>query len=90
MIVISNSSPIIALSRIQRLDIFRQLFGKVVIPPIVYQEIAPKGRLGAQYEHIHQAVAEFFDIIEPRKTHTFTRNLQKGECGVLKKTGVIH
>lgn len=83
MIVISNSSPIIALSRIQRLDIFQQLFGKVIIPPIVYQEIAPKHKSGLQYEHIHRAVAEFIEVIEPRKIYSFTRNLQQGERGVL-------
>ncbi|GAK52041.1 hypothetical protein U14_03288 [Candidatus Moduliflexus flocculans] len=83
MIVISNSSPIIALSRIQRLDIFQQLFGKVIIPPIVYQEVAPEHKSGTQYEHIHNAVAEFIEVIEPQTVYAFTRNLQQGERGVL-------
>ena len=34
MIVISNSSPMIALARIQRIDLLKQLFGKVYIPHI--------------------------------------------------------
>lgn len=83
MIVISNSSPIIALARIRRLDIFQKLFEKVVIPPIVYQEVAPQGKRGPQYTHIHDSVAEFFKVLEPQNSHGFTRKLQQGERGVL-------
>ncbi len=32
MIVISNSSPLLALSQIQRLDILKHLFGHIYIP----------------------------------------------------------
>lgn len=83
MIVISNSSPIIALARIQRLDILKKLFGKIIIPPIVYEEVAPKGKYGFQYETIHNAVSDFIDIIAPTTDYPFTRTLQEGERGVL-------
>lgn len=50
MIVVSDSSAIIALSVIGRLDIFRQLFHDLVIPTAVYQEIVVYGsnRPGAE------------------------------------------
>ena len=41
MIVVSNSSPLIALSRIQRLDLLRAVFESMLIPPAVVREIAP-------------------------------------------------
>jgi uncharacterized protein len=43
LIVISNSSPIILLARIGRLDLLRDLFGAVIIPPAVRLEILGAG-----------------------------------------------
>jgi len=39
--VVSNSSPLIALARIQRLDLLPAIFASVLIPPAVAREIAP-------------------------------------------------
>lgn len=39
MIVISDASPLIALASVRQLDLLRALYGKVVIPPAVYDEI---------------------------------------------------
>ena len=46
--VVSNSTPLIALSRIRRLHLLRELFSKVTIPTAVYDEvvIAGYGRAG--------------------------------------------
>jgi len=41
VIVVSNSSPLIALTRIQRLDLLPSIFESVLIPPAVAREIAP-------------------------------------------------
>jgi hypothetical protein len=41
VVVVSNSSPLIALARIQRLDLLPIIFGSVLIPPAVAREIAP-------------------------------------------------
>ena len=43
--VISDSSPLIGLERIGRLDLLAALFGTVVVPPAVAREITAKGRL---------------------------------------------
>ena len=43
MIVVSNTSPIINLAAIGRLDILRQLYGSIVIPESVYHEIVIMG-----------------------------------------------
>lgn len=36
MIVISDTTPIITLSKIKRLDLLQKLFGKIMIPQAVY------------------------------------------------------
>lgn len=45
--VVSNSSPLIALEQIGRLDLLEKLFGSVLIPPAVYQETLPTVALPA-------------------------------------------
>lgn len=49
MAVVSNSSPLIFYAKIGRLDILRNLFSTLLIPPAVYAEvaIAGAGRIGA-------------------------------------------
>ncbi len=39
MIVVSNTSPLSNLAAIGKLELLQQLYGKVFIPPAVYQEI---------------------------------------------------
>ena len=41
MSVISNSSPLIALTQIGRLDLLRQLHAGICIPPAVAREVEP-------------------------------------------------
>lgn len=40
MIVISDTTPIISLMKAGRLDLLRELYGKVLIPKAVYRELA--------------------------------------------------
>ena len=42
MIVISNTTLIISLASIQSIDLLRQLFGTVIVPQAVYEEIKTK------------------------------------------------
>lgn len=41
--VVSNTTPIIALSLIGRLDLARDLYGEVLIPPAVHEEVMAGG-----------------------------------------------
>jgi predicted nucleic acid-binding protein len=40
---VSDSTPLIAFARIGRLDLLEQLFGTILVPPAVHQEIVPAG-----------------------------------------------
>lgn len=42
-IIISNASPLIGLSSIDRLHILKDLWGKIIIPEAVYGEVVVKG-----------------------------------------------
>jgi predicted nucleic acid-binding protein len=44
MIVVSNTSPIVNLAAVGQLDLLRQLYGKVLIPRAVHNEIVIVGR----------------------------------------------
>jgi len=48
MIVVADSSPLIALCRIGRLELLHDLFGQLVIPDAVWQEVvaSPPGKAG--------------------------------------------
>jgi predicted nucleic acid-binding protein len=56
MIIVANTTPIISLASIGRLDILEKLFGKVMIPEAVYQEI--KAKPGYGYEQVDGAFIE--------------------------------
>jgi predicted nucleic acid-binding protein len=84
MIVISNSSPLIALSRVDHLDVLKSLFGEVLIPDAVYQETVVDSNNKQQRENISKAIyAGFIKVIRPTTNLTFIRNLGRGEKGVL-------
>ncbi len=39
MIVVSDTSPLVNLAAVRRLDLLQQLYGQVIIPQVVYDEI---------------------------------------------------
>lgn len=43
MIVVSNASPLINLARIGRLDLLERLYGRLVVPDAVWQEVVVDG-----------------------------------------------
>ncbi|MBF0465567.1 MAG: DUF3368 domain-containing protein [Nitrospirae bacterium] len=62
MKVISNTGPIIALAKIDRLSLIKRLFEKVFIPPMVYKELCAK--TGDEWESIEEALDDFIVVKE--------------------------
>jgi len=83
MIVISNSSPLLALSQVQKLEILKQLFGHVYIPTAVFQETVLECPVVVQKAGILKATQDFLEVVTPRLDYPFTRRLGKGERTVL-------
>lgn len=82
MIVVSNTSPLIALSRIGRLDILKKLFGNITITPEVLSEVLPKDK-NNDFEHINNAVNDFIEVQSITNDYPFKRTIDKGERSVL-------
>ncbi len=55
MIVVSNSSPLIVLAKIEKLHILKDLFGKITIPKAVWNEIVVKGKGKPGAEEVEKA-----------------------------------
>jgi predicted nucleic acid-binding protein len=62
MSVVSNTGPLIALAKIDRLALLQQFFGEVFIPPVVHRELL--GKTGAEAGALDQALAAFVRVAQ--------------------------
>jgi hypothetical protein len=81
MNVVSNTGPIIALAKLDRLDILVSLFSTVLIPPMVNRELM--GRIGEEWSAIEKGLQTFITITEvsevPRDTEMALMSVDEGE-----------
>ena len=49
MIVVSDSGPLIALAKIGKLNVLRELFGEIIIPKAVWIEVVERGKRKAWF-----------------------------------------
>lgn len=82
MRVISNTSPLIGLAKINRLDILQQLFKTIVIPQAVYNEFL-KYCPYAEAQYFQTACDSFITVLTVDNMMEFKRNLDLGESEVL-------
>ncbi|WP_297495138.1 DUF3368 domain-containing protein [Thermococcus sp.] len=62
MKVVSNSGPLIALAKVGKLYVLRELFGKIIIPRAVWIEVVEKGRGKPGSDEV--ASAEWIEVVE--------------------------
>ncbi len=85
MLVIADASPIILLSRVGRLDLLPALYGKVVVPAPVFQEVVVAGaeRPGSR----ELQAAPWMDVVETDLNDALFANLRRdldlGEAATL-------
>lgn len=60
MSVVSNTGPIIALAKVDRLSLLKELFGEVFIPPTVNKELCAKS--GSEWDAIENALKDYLHI----------------------------
>jgi len=63
MKVISNSSPLIALSSIKELDLIRKLWGRIIIPRAVFKETVVAGKRKSGASDIASACRSWIRVI---------------------------
>ncbi len=82
MLVVSNSSPLIFLSKINRLDLLKTLFRQIIVPKAVYDEVVGMGK-ALRYPDaivVEKAVRDGWLIIGPGQ----------GILQILKNFGELH
>ncbi|MGI8502652.1 MAG: DUF3368 domain-containing protein [Hassallia sp.] len=81
MIIVSNTSPISNLAAIGQLALLQQLYGNVIIPPAVYQEILDSGATDPGTLAVQ--TLNWIQIIPIKNMallHTLQTNLDPGEA----------
>jgi uncharacterized protein len=81
MIVVSNSSPLVCLAAVGRLELLRDLYGAILIPRAVYHEVAVQGhgRPGAAEVQTFDWIASR-DVGDPNVVTALQGKLDPGEA----------
>ncbi|MBC8450494.1 MAG: DUF3368 domain-containing protein [Chloroflexi bacterium] len=80
MIVVANSSPLIALAKIERFHLLQRIFGRISIPQGVYEEVVVEGQGQAGATEVSEA--EWIEVIEVQDrlaVEVLMDELDKGE-----------
>ncbi len=83
MVIVSNSSPLITLSRINHLFILKSVFGYIYIPESVFQETVRQSTSPVQRHNLLQVIDDYIFVAHSTTVYTFKRKLDSGEQGVL-------
>lgn len=62
MIVVSDTTPLISLLKINRIDLLEKLFGDVLIPQAVFDELTVNERFRLEADEIRQKI---FIVVKP-------------------------
>jgi predicted nucleic acid-binding protein len=83
VVVISNSSPLIALTEIGRLDLLSHLYAELVIPPAVAREVEPTVRKVPSWISVKQ-------LMHPLNPDLVSRSIGPGEQEVISLGVELH
>lgn len=76
--IVSNTSPLIAFSKIDRFDILQTLFKKITIPVAVHEEFLTNCT-DTEHERFNIACKIFIEKVQVNIIHQFSRHLGQGE-----------
>jgi uncharacterized protein len=81
MTIVSNASPLIALIRIEQLDLMRQLYSEIIIPDAVWHEVVVEGddQPGAEAASSASWIVRHTVTNRPR-VHVLQQALDAGEA----------
>jgi len=85
--VLCNSSPIIGLAKIDRLDIIEKLYQEIIVPKAVFDELITKGRYKDKTaeinELIHQNIVKVHKVNNRELIRALRKDLDYGESEVI-------
>jgi predicted nucleic acid-binding protein len=82
MKVVSNTSPLIALAKIDHLLILQKLFQNVFIPQSVADEFF-RNCMTDEKANFEDACRKFIEVVKVKESHNFNRRLDEGEQDAL-------
>jgi predicted nucleic acid-binding protein len=80
--VISNTTPIITLLSISKLDLLKQIYGQIIIPKGVYEEIE-QGKSKGFYAELSKFEWITIQSIQNKEQIKYLTDLDKGEAEVI-------
>lgn len=81
MIVVSDTTPLSNLLQIDKLNLLKQLYKKLIIPPAVFDELSVLESIGVSIKPIEDA--EWISIVSPKnrsKVEELLKHLDRGEA----------
>jgi len=90
MTVISNSTPLISLAQIGRFDLLHEIFGRIIIPKGVYDEVVTEGEGRAGQRETE--VAKWIEVVEVKNklaVKLLKHTLDKGESETVVLAGEL-
>ncbi len=82
--VISNSTPLIALNKISRLDLLEKVYGEIIIPYGVYEEVILESNMKIPNDFIEKSgFIKIKNIKNEEARGLFVTSLHKGEVEVM-------
>lgn len=82
--IIANSTPLIALNKIGKLDLLKQMYREIIIPYAVYEEVILESSIKESNDFIKES--GFINIIKIKNEEAkrlFVTSLHKGEVEVM-------
>ncbi len=86
MPIVSNTSPILSLAVIDRLDLLRQQFTELFIPPVVQQELNPESDLpgaGTIQQALQDGWIRVVALQDTKMAQALTLELDQGEAAAI-------
>ncbi|MCD4772326.1 MAG: DUF3368 domain-containing protein [Bacteroidales bacterium] len=80
--IISNTTPILSLLKIDKLELLKEIYGMVIIPRAVFQEIE-KGKDKPYYQNLSLVNWIRIEKIKNKESRTYFFDLDDGEAEVL-------
>lgn len=79
-IVVSNTTPFIALARIGRLDLLQRVFGRVLVPAVVASELSSANKSGSALD---VAALSWVTVVDVDTPEDIAERLDSGEAAAI-------